>query len=270
MYAIVKTGGKQYQAVSDETIIIEKLEGDPGTKVELTEVVLVNDGSTDRSLAEALAFPSDKAQVRILDLSRTFGLDRALFTGLECATGELMVLADAKSPNSLDSLDALYSTLRDAAADLASGPTDTIHLMTRRFALAVLALPRLEKAHGDARPFLACSRTKLPGHGLRARQFLRAPRLRHRARVRAGDCVGVALEPRGLQGGRRHGRRVGTGNPGARGHCATAGLGWLVAGRSDRPRGKGRLQPAARAQGQQPGLVAERKPVSLSSSTRQS
>ena len=103
------------------------------------EVVLVNDGSTDRSLAEALAFPSDKAQVRILDLSRTFGLDRALFTGLECATGELMVLADTKSPNSLDSLDALYSTLRDAAADLASGPTDTIHLMTRRFALAVLA-----------------------------------------------------------------------------------------------------------------------------------
>ena len=41
------------------------------------EVVLVNDGSTDHSLAEALAFPSDKAQVRILDLSRTYGLDRS-------------------------------------------------------------------------------------------------------------------------------------------------------------------------------------------------
>ena len=46
MYAIVKTGGKQYQAVADDVIIIEKLEGDPGTKIELTEVMLVNDGKS--------------------------------------------------------------------------------------------------------------------------------------------------------------------------------------------------------------------------------
>lgn len=44
MYAIVKTGGKQYRAAQDETLIVEKLEGQPGDKIELDEVVLVCDG----------------------------------------------------------------------------------------------------------------------------------------------------------------------------------------------------------------------------------
>lgn len=46
MYAIVKTGGKQYRAEADDMIIVDKLEGEPGTKVNLDEVVMVvNDGS---------------------------------------------------------------------------------------------------------------------------------------------------------------------------------------------------------------------------------
>ncbi len=45
MYAIVKTGGKQFKAANDEVLIVEKLEGEPGTKVELDEVLMVCDGS---------------------------------------------------------------------------------------------------------------------------------------------------------------------------------------------------------------------------------
>ncbi len=44
MYAIVKTGGKQYRAEKGETLIVEKLEGDVGAKVELEDVLLVGDG----------------------------------------------------------------------------------------------------------------------------------------------------------------------------------------------------------------------------------
>ena len=44
MYAIVKTGGKQFKAAKDDILIIEKLEGDPGTALELGEVVMVIDG----------------------------------------------------------------------------------------------------------------------------------------------------------------------------------------------------------------------------------
>jgi len=44
MYVIVKTGGKQFRAEKDGTLIVEKLEGEPGTKVELGEVLMVCDG----------------------------------------------------------------------------------------------------------------------------------------------------------------------------------------------------------------------------------
>ena len=46
MYAIVKTGGKQYKASVGETIIVDKLEGEAGVNVEFSEVVLVVDGES--------------------------------------------------------------------------------------------------------------------------------------------------------------------------------------------------------------------------------
>lgn len=41
MYVIVKTGGKQYKAETDEVLIVEKIEGEAGTVVDLDEVVMV-------------------------------------------------------------------------------------------------------------------------------------------------------------------------------------------------------------------------------------
>lgn len=45
MYAIVKTGGKQFKAEKDAVLIVEKIEGEPGTAVELGEVLLLVDGA---------------------------------------------------------------------------------------------------------------------------------------------------------------------------------------------------------------------------------
>lgn len=45
MYAVIKTGGKQYRVEPGETIQVEKLEGNPGETLDLSEVLLVaNDG----------------------------------------------------------------------------------------------------------------------------------------------------------------------------------------------------------------------------------
>jgi large subunit ribosomal protein L21 len=44
MYAIVKTGGKQFKAAKDDVLIVEKIDGEPGTAVELAEVLMVVDG----------------------------------------------------------------------------------------------------------------------------------------------------------------------------------------------------------------------------------
>ena len=44
MYAIVRTGGKQYQVEAGDTLRVEKLQGEVGDTVELSEVLLVVDG----------------------------------------------------------------------------------------------------------------------------------------------------------------------------------------------------------------------------------
>jgi len=44
MYAIVKTGGKQYRVAEGDVIEVEKLVGAPGDAVKLAAVLVVNDG----------------------------------------------------------------------------------------------------------------------------------------------------------------------------------------------------------------------------------
>lgn len=44
MYAIIKTGGKQYQVSAGDRLVVEKLEGNIGDNVDLSEVLLVADG----------------------------------------------------------------------------------------------------------------------------------------------------------------------------------------------------------------------------------
>jgi len=45
MYAVIRSGGKQYRVAPGETIRLEKLAGEVGAKVELSNVLLVeNDG----------------------------------------------------------------------------------------------------------------------------------------------------------------------------------------------------------------------------------
>jgi len=44
MYAIIRTGGKQYQVAAGDTLRVEKLQGEVGETVELSDVLLVADG----------------------------------------------------------------------------------------------------------------------------------------------------------------------------------------------------------------------------------
>jgi large subunit ribosomal protein L21 len=43
MYAVIKTGGKQYKVAKNDVILVEKLPGEAGAAVELDEVLLVAD-----------------------------------------------------------------------------------------------------------------------------------------------------------------------------------------------------------------------------------
>ena len=44
MYAVIKTGGKQYRVAANDTIQIEKLEGSAGDSVEFNDVLMVSNG----------------------------------------------------------------------------------------------------------------------------------------------------------------------------------------------------------------------------------
>ncbi len=48
MYAIIRTGGKQYQVAIGDTLRVEKLQGEVGDTVEITDVLLVADGNNVR------------------------------------------------------------------------------------------------------------------------------------------------------------------------------------------------------------------------------
>jgi large subunit ribosomal protein L21 len=41
MYAVIKTGGKQYRVAADDVLTIEKIAGDAGATVEFTEVLML-------------------------------------------------------------------------------------------------------------------------------------------------------------------------------------------------------------------------------------
>ncbi len=48
MYAIIRTGGKQYQVAAGDTLRVEKLQGKVGDTVEIEDVLLVADGESVR------------------------------------------------------------------------------------------------------------------------------------------------------------------------------------------------------------------------------
>lgn len=45
MFAVIKTGGKQYRVAANDVLTIEKLSGDAGAKIEFTEVLMVGVGA---------------------------------------------------------------------------------------------------------------------------------------------------------------------------------------------------------------------------------
>ena len=70
MYAVIRSGGKQYRVTPGQTIRLEKVAGEVGSKVELGDVLLVdNDGEINvgaplvaNAKIEATVVESDRAQ----------------------------------------------------------------------------------------------------------------------------------------------------------------------------------------------------------------
>lgn len=62
-YAIIQTGGKQYQAIEGRTIAIEKIEGDAGDHVEFNQVLLRKEQPTIVEIGKPFLSTSVKASI---------------------------------------------------------------------------------------------------------------------------------------------------------------------------------------------------------------
>jgi large subunit ribosomal protein L21 len=64
MYAVIKTGGKQYRVKQGDTIKVEKLEAEQGSNVKISDVLLVANGETIKVGTPLVAGASVSATVK--------------------------------------------------------------------------------------------------------------------------------------------------------------------------------------------------------------
>ena len=70
MFAVIKTGGKQYRVAQDDVITVERLEGDAGSTLELAEVLMVGGGDAGTTIGAPLV---EGARVAIEIVEHTRG-----------------------------------------------------------------------------------------------------------------------------------------------------------------------------------------------------
>ena len=63
MFAVIRTGGKQYKVAKDDVIVVEKLTAEPGAVIELAEVLMIGEGAQVATGAPLLGGASVSATV---------------------------------------------------------------------------------------------------------------------------------------------------------------------------------------------------------------
>lgn len=85
------------------------------------EVIYVNDGCPEGSLAGVLDLRDRDPRVAVLDLSTNFGQHKAIMTGLEKSRGELIFLIDVDLEEPPELLQSFYLELQSQNADVVYG-----------------------------------------------------------------------------------------------------------------------------------------------------
>jgi glycosyltransferase involved in cell wall biosynthesis len=110
------------------------------------EIILVDDGSRDRSWEVIEALAAGNPAIRGLKFRRNYGKSAALHRGFEKAGGEVVITMDADLQDSPDEIPELYRMISEEGYDLVSGwkkkrhdppsktiPTKLFNAVARRF-----------------------------------------------------------------------------------------------------------------------------------------
>jgi putative glycosyltransferase len=85
------------------------------------EIVLVDDGSPDDSLRTAVAQMASDPAIKVVELSRNFGHHKAMMTGIEHASGELVFLIDIDLEEPPELLGGFHKVLTSEDLDVVYG-----------------------------------------------------------------------------------------------------------------------------------------------------
>jgi len=88
------------------------------------ELILVDDGSPDGSLAEAKSFAERDRRIIVVELSRNFGHHRALMAGLDYATSDQVFLIDSDLEEAPELLIEFSKIMAETKADVVFGIHD--------------------------------------------------------------------------------------------------------------------------------------------------
>ena len=84
------------------------------------EVICVDDGSTDTTLQKLLDIRMQKSELKVVSLSRNFGLQPALTAGLDFAKGDYVVIMDGDFQDPPDLIPVMFEKMKATEADIVS------------------------------------------------------------------------------------------------------------------------------------------------------
>ncbi len=108
----------------NESSLVAELIRETTDSLQLTseafEIICIDDGSTDNTVAKLLQFKEQNNSVKIISLSRNFGLQAALTAGLDFAKGDYVVMMDGDFQDPPELIPVLLKKIQDTGADIVS------------------------------------------------------------------------------------------------------------------------------------------------------
>lgn len=126
----------------NESTLVARLVGEVAKNLhaigEAFEIVCVDDGSTDDTLEKLLQFQKENKELKVVSLSRNFGLQPALTAGLEYAKGDYVVIMDGDFQDPPEVIPQLFSKIKESEGDVVSAVrSQRKEKLSKRFYISV-------------------------------------------------------------------------------------------------------------------------------------